>query len=438
MNKNSTLLVYRTLWRWHFYAGIFCLPFILTLAVSGTIYLFKPQMDAWLDAPYQNLAITAQRGSADQQIAVAMAAYPDSRFVNFRLPQSPSDAVVVSLQQGGEDIRVYVHPASLEILHSVEVDGEFMQLVKRFHGELLAGNVGSVIIELAGCWAIVLVITGLYLWWPRNARGAAGVLYPRLRQGRRVFWRDLHAVTGIWVSGFTLFLLISGLPWSLVWGSALRELRQQDSHNHSHHHAAPADWTISSADSATPHTLATVQLPQILVDNAQQLGLAPPVDLAPATDMPGAWVAKSQTQNRPLRAEVWLDSETGNIIRTKHFAEKNILDRVIGIGIAAHEGQLFGWLNQLLGVFTTTGLSLMSVSAFILWRRRKPQNVMGAPPVLPGASVGKVISGIILALALMLPLLAASLVIILLIEWLVLRRINWASQWLGLSTPRPK
>src|SRR3546814_7824326 len=51
----------------------------------------------------------------------------------------------------------------------------------------------------------------LYLWWPRDASGIAGIVYPRLRRGGRVFWRDLHAVVGLWVSAFALFLLISGL-----------------------------------------------------------------------------------------------------------------------------------------------------------------------------------------------------------------------------------
>ncbi|MCR6653872.1 MAG: PepSY domain-containing protein [Cellvibrionaceae bacterium] len=441
MNKNTSALLYRTLWRWHFYAGIFCLPFIVTLAISGTIYLFKPQVDAWIDAPYRGIAESGQRRSANEQIAAALAAHPDSRFVNYRLPQSPQDAVIITLQHSGENHRIYVHPVTLEILRNVPANGELMQVVKRFHGELLAGDVGSILVELAGCWAIVLVITGLYLWWPRGARGAAGILYPRLRQGSRTFWRDLHAVTGFWVAGFTLFLLITGLPWALVWGGALKEVRQLGNHQpqhqhqdgHDHHSAAPADWSLRSSEPSNAVDAKTLQLPETLVQNALALNFAPPAELSPAADMPGAWSLKSQSQNRPLRADAWLDGKSGNVIRSKNFAEKSTLDRVIGIGIAAHEGQLFGWFNQLLGVFTTSGLTLMSISAFILWRRRKPQDALGAPPPIPDGHVGKVVSGVILALALLLPLLAASLVIILLLEWLVLKRIQRIRRWLGLS-----
>jgi uncharacterized iron-regulated membrane protein len=49
---------YRAIWRWHFYAGLFCIPFVTVLAVSGSIYLFKPQIESWIDRHSQ--ARTAQ------------------------------------------------------------------------------------------------------------------------------------------------------------------------------------------------------------------------------------------------------------------------------------------------------------------------------------------------------------------------------------------
>ncbi|MFZ0267652.1 PepSY domain-containing protein, partial [Caulobacter sp.] len=53
-----TIFDYRAIWRWHFYAGLFCAPFIVILAITGSIYLFKPQVEAWLDRPYDHLALT--------------------------------------------------------------------------------------------------------------------------------------------------------------------------------------------------------------------------------------------------------------------------------------------------------------------------------------------------------------------------------------------
>jgi uncharacterized iron-regulated membrane protein len=36
---------YNLAWRWHFYAGLFVAPFMILLAITGIIYLFKPQLD---------------------------------------------------------------------------------------------------------------------------------------------------------------------------------------------------------------------------------------------------------------------------------------------------------------------------------------------------------------------------------------------------------
>ena len=57
---------------------------------------------------------------------------------------------------------------------------------------------------LAASWAMVMIVTGLILWWPRGPWRMAGTVYPRLSQGGRVFWKDLHSVTGLWISGFVL------------------------------------------------------------------------------------------------------------------------------------------------------------------------------------------------------------------------------------------
>ena len=47
---------YRTVWRWHFFAGAFCVPFVIFLSITGAIYLFKPQIEGAIDRPIEGLA----------------------------------------------------------------------------------------------------------------------------------------------------------------------------------------------------------------------------------------------------------------------------------------------------------------------------------------------------------------------------------------------
>lgn len=462
MNTSTVLVtnnksLYRTIWRWHFYAGIFCIPFVILLSITGAIYLFKPYYEQWQESQFHQLPQTGERLSPNEQIQAAINAVPNGKLLSYRLPENASDAVLIKVQ-ADTSWQLLINPYTGEVLDKKDSSQTLMNIVKTIHGELLLGTTGSILVELAACWAIVLIVTGLYLWWPRNARGLAGVLYPRLRSGNRIFWKDIHAVTGIWLSVFALFLLITGLPWALVWGAALKEARsfniapvQQDwtqSRAQEHQH-----WRAQAAESfdLTPDVLRT----------AERLQLPPPVELSVANinssdehahhnhddyhqmnsqsnnssaNKQYTWKASSQTDNRPLRADVWITHD-GNIERQSNFSQKKLLDKAIGIGIAAHEGTLFGWFNLLLGVLTCLGLILICVSGFILWRKRKPETVLGAPPALP-AQVGFGVIAITIALAIFLPLMAISLIALLILEFALLRRVRVIRYWLGLTASK--
>ncbi len=418
--------LYRTIWRWHFYAGIFSIPFVIILALTGAIYLFKPYYEHWQERDYRGLHVTGEALAPNQQISAALSAIEGGKFLSYRLPQAPDEAVLIKVQADANWM-VFVNPYTGAVLATERSDEQLMTIVKNFHGELLLGDVGSILVELAACWAIVLIVTGLYLWWPRNAQGMAGIIYPRLRAGGRTFWRDIHAVTGIWISALALFLLVSGLPWALVWGAALKEVRAID-------FSAQQDWAQGRAQEHQ-HWRAQASdnydLTPAVLASAQELKLPPPVELSVASTHHISWKASSQTSNRPQRADVWLNGD-GSIEKRSDFAQKKLLDRVIGIGVAAHEGHLFGWFNLVLGVLTCAGLILISVSGFILWRKRKPDSVLGAPPPMP-ARIGFAVVAITIGLAIFLPLLAISLVGLLVLEFILLRRVSGIRQWLGLA-----
>ncbi|WP_174298896.1 PepSY-associated TM helix domain-containing protein, partial [Sphingomonas bacterium] len=233
---------YNAVWRWHFYAGVFCVPFVVWLALTGSIYLWRPQIEAWLDRPYDRLATAGSPASPDAQVAAALRAVPGSTLHDYILPEAPDRAVRILVTRRGVDSRVYVNPRSLAVLGVATEEKRPLRVILHLHGELLAGRVGSYLVEVAACWAIVMLLTGLYLWWPRGRRGWAGVLYPRLGGGGRLFWRDIHATAGIWVSLAALGLILTGLPWAEGWGNYLTEMRRLTGTLD-----GPPDWPIGGA-----------------------------------------------------------------------------------------------------------------------------------------------------------------------------------------------
>src|SRR5690606_1561739 len=119
-------------WRLHFYAGTFCLPFIILLALSGTIYLFKPQIDSWVDRAYSNLELLPVRSSPDQQIASALAAVPESTFIHYELPLPERHAVRISVNDAGRHVLVYINPYTLDVLKIIGYDDQFIRQVRSF------------------------------------------------------------------------------------------------------------------------------------------------------------------------------------------------------------------------------------------------------------------------------------------------------------------
>lgn len=442
--------LYRTIWRWHFYAGLFVIPLVLILSVTGAIYLFKPQVERWEERAFQNLPVD-HAVPADAQVRAALAAFPGARFQTYRLPERQGDAalIYVGLPDGKAMRDVFVSPQG-KVLGALDPQWRIMQVAHDIHGQLLLGPRGSWIVELAASWAIVMILTGLYLWWPRG-RGLAGVVWPRLASGSRIFWRDLHAVAGFWVAGLAMVLLLTGLPWADVWGDAFKTVRselgwvkgkqdwtiggrtvgQQAMHTE-HDHAAMMGSPMAMPTHQARRDPSPITLDE-MVAGARADDLAFPVIVTPPGALP-AWTVKSDAQNRPLRVSLSYDATSGREISRETFADKHAIDRIVAYGIAWHEGQLFGLINQLIGLATALLLITVATSGFIMWRRRKPDNQLGAPalPAVP-ARMGT-ITVMLLALAALLPLLAVSLVVLWVVERLVLIRIPAASRWLGLST----
>src|SRR3546814_11759841 len=84
------------------------------------------------------------------------------------------------------------------VIGSADPERRISAWLSAIHGSLLIGRAGGLIVELAASWAIVMILTGLYLWWPRG-RGLAGVVWPRLSLGGRAALRVLPAGPGFWV-----------------------------------------------------------------------------------------------------------------------------------------------------------------------------------------------------------------------------------------------
>jgi uncharacterized iron-regulated membrane protein len=140
---------YAVVWRLHFYAGLLCIPFVLWLALTGSLYLFAPQIDSWIDRRFDRLEVGGPPAAPSAQVKAALAAVEGSVLSAYEVPAGPQSAVRVLVGRGKDLFRVYVHPRTLEVLKVTSEDSRLTRLLFNLHGELLLGRPGSMMVEFA-------------------------------------------------------------------------------------------------------------------------------------------------------------------------------------------------------------------------------------------------------------------------------------------------
>ena len=194
----------RFLFNVHLYLALIAGVFVLILGVTGCIMAFEPEIDHLLNARLSYVTPGAHRLSLAELGAAVQKAFPGERPAGFLLSSDPDISANVATRRG----LVAVNPYTGEVLGIRPGGQDFLGYVHQLHLRLLIRNradSGKKIVSWAGIGMLVLMISGLYLWWPVKRIGI-----DRRATGRR-FWFDLHNATGIFSLAFLLLLTITGL-----------------------------------------------------------------------------------------------------------------------------------------------------------------------------------------------------------------------------------
>lgn len=426
--------LYRAFWRWHFYAGLLVMPILMLMAFTGGLYLFKDEIDGLV---YRPLLVVPPAATSTPPQAWADAA---TRAVPGRLVQlvAPAEATrsakLVIETVNGSSRAVYVDPHNARLLGSMS-DGGVMQVITRIHSLDVAGPVFNVLIEVVAGWAIVMVATGVVLWWPRGQAG--GVVSIRAGPARRVFWRDLHAVTGVFAGGVIVFLAVTGMPWSAVWGQQVRKLTTDAgwgrpeapasaaawSHGPSHKPATLAvPWALQETDIHAHHHEGMGLSLDEAVAGIDAAGLPRPYALSLPSDPGKAWSASYMPDRVEKMRTLYLDGGDGRVIADIGYGRFGPAAKAIEWGISVHQGQQFGLLNKLVMLSGCLTIWLLGVSALVMWWKRRPKGRLAAPPRPVGRRGYAALAAVVVPLAILYPLVGASLIAVLTLD-LVIRRI---------------
>lgn len=471
--------LYRAVWRWHFYAGLLVLPLLIWLAVTGALYAYHDAIDLRVHADLLTVPASPDAEPAPHSavLSAALAAQPGTWF-KYTPATAPGRSAEVGVRTAdGAKVAVYLNPANAQVLGTLSDRGTLGWTIRKLHSLKYFGPVQRGFIEMAAGWASLLVLTGLYLWWPRGQGAAArgGVVSVRGTPRQRVYWRDLHAVTGLVVGVGLLFLAITGMPWSVLWGAKANQWA--NGHNFGYPagvrvqlpmsgqplaDAAHLPWTLQQTQQPgnagnegheghaihpahaqataenNPHALhgegavaqpvpATSGPARLALDidsvmtQVQRLQLAPGYTVNPPQGAQGVFTASVYPHDLARQRVVHLDQYTGQPLLDMTYADYGPLGRWLEWGINIHLGQEWGVANQLLLVAVCAGIVLLCVSGAVMWFKRRPAGGVGVPPLPAQRRALFAVTALLVVGGVVFPLVGVSMVVLAVVDACVVR-----------------
>ncbi|MGE6631873.1 PepSY-associated TM helix domain-containing protein [Bacillus sp. NPDC077027] len=436
---------YQIAWRWHFYAGLFFMPLLVLLAITGAIYLFKPQIEQSMYDKQYRVTAEGEKISATRQIDAVLEVYPESEAVRYRPGESKERSAEVGISESGTTYTAYVNPYSGQVMGRMKDEAKLMNRVEEIHGELMAGTIGDRIIELTACWGIVLIVTGIYLWWPSIPKRFGGVVIPRFSKGKKLLLRDLHAVPAFWISAGMLFLILTGLPWSGLWGESFQKIMTNTGEGYppsiwvgdapvsqlKTEDVADVPWAAEQLDVPTSNQSTFLKLSiDDVVKIAEGQRIHPAYDIYIPQKADGVYTLSVFPPKAKDEATMHIDQYTGVILADYRYDHYGWIGKTIALGITLHKGTEFGLFNQLAGLLICLGIVGVVVSGFLLWLKRKPNGSLGAPKA-PSKGRMKWFLLLLIGLGILFPLVGVSLIIVLLVDILLIQRIPRLKAFLG-------
>lgn len=447
-SKDSSF--YRSLWRWHFYAGLLVIPFLLALAGSGLLMLLSKPIDGLLQQDLTRVSEEGQHLPASTLLANVQEAFPQAH-VKLYIPATdashsaqftlvPHHAGGHSGGHGVASITVYVNPYTNEVLGTLDPATTLYSAIKTFHGKLYLGDLGDTLIEITAGLTILMVLSGIYLALQRN--GWRELIPPRTLASRND-WRRLHSSLGLLIAVPLVFFLLSGLSWTNVWGgkmvqawssvpgtSFVAPVDEETHESMNHEGMQHVPWALEQTP--MPQSGSAMTMPMELnLDQVSRIAKEQGFTnfrVHLPVDANGVWTITATTMagdltNPAEERTLHLDRHTGEALADIRFADYSLMGKAMSAGIPLHQGDLGLW-NLLVNLLFCGLIILMIVGGITMWWKRRPQKTRGLAPPAAHPSANKAVVALMLVAALCFPLSAAAIAVIITIDLLLISRVE--------------
>lgn len=215
----------------HLWLGLISGLVVFVLGITGAIYAFSDEIKDWVYAERLHVEVPSggQKLPLNQLYAIAEQALPEGhRISRAELSESPGRSYMFRALKLNRKAfgywnyytyyeKVYLNPYTGKILYVENSKYEFFTLILALHMNLLLGDqVGYFVVCCSVVCFLLLLLTGMVLWWPKNWKRK------QLRKSFSIKWGakfkrlnyDLHNVTGFYLFLPLILISVTGLMWS--------------------------------------------------------------------------------------------------------------------------------------------------------------------------------------------------------------------------------
>lgn len=377
-NKSSSPLRRFTNWL-HLWLGLISGIIVFVVSLTGAIYTFQKEIkdltERWRFVEFRPEPFVAPSAL----VAEAQKHFPEKKPTG--ITYAPGDqAAAVGFQTnvaGKRDFSVvFLNPYDAAFLkkatHSETFD--FFEFIEDGHRALwLPPDIGRPIVGVATLIFVVLLITGLVMWWPKKwkRKHLKSAFRIKLNARPKRLNYDLHNVLGFYSLLIALVLAITGLVWSFEWVAKSVYWVSNGGQAKAALHEPPSDTTVAAA--RIPGTAAANldrAFRQVMTKIGQVNGglyLSPAGDQI--TDHPLEIVVFKDYGNYYNRDEYLFDRYTLQPFRMPNdrFSEASFADQLSLLNYDLHTGAAGGLAGKILVFFVGLISASLPVTGFLVW-----------------------------------------------------------------------
>ncbi|WP_259016532.1 PepSY-associated TM helix domain-containing protein [Emticicia fluvialis] len=371
----------------HLWLGLGSGLVVFVVSITGCIYAFQVEIQDLIQ-PYRYVEVQNKPLLKPSVLkAVTEKAVPN-KVIHSITYERPGRAAIATIYhyEPSYYYLAYLNPYTGEVLKVKNMDEDFFRIILDGHFYLwLPDRIGQPVVATATLIFVVLMISGLILWWPKNKSAAKQRFSVKWNARWRRVNYDLHNVLGFYMNWVVIFIAITGLVWGFQWfskayyytlsgGKTQVEYYEPESPSQPLASSIPAiDRIYEKVRAETPEAL-TIEV------HPPETGKST-IATATTTDTDVYWKHDYRYFDQYTLKEVPVEHAFGRL------KDLSTADKIFRMNYDIHVGALFGFSGKLLAFFASLIAASLPITGVYIWWGRRKKNAKPAGQVKTKATV---------------------------------------------------